>query len=168
MLGLTTLGVIHTAISLVAVAAGIVALMRDKAITGKNSLGNVYVIATALTCLTGFGIYQHGGFGKPHVLGILTLLALGVAALAERSAAFSAKWPSVATVTYSLTLFFHAVPAITETTTRFPLGAPFIADREGPELKMAAGVCFVIFVIGAVLQVRRRRREGGSLGSAGL
>jgi len=38
-------------------------------------------IATAITSPTGFGIFQHGGFGKPHVLGIVTLLVLAIAAV---------------------------------------------------------------------------------------
>jgi hypothetical protein len=36
----------------------------------------VYIWTTVLTCLTGFGIFQHGGFGKPHALGVITLLVL--------------------------------------------------------------------------------------------
>lgn len=39
MFGLTQLGVVHTAISLVAVAAGAIALIRDKEITLGNTLG---------------------------------------------------------------------------------------------------------------------------------
>ncbi len=84
-LGLTPLGIIHTAIGLIAVAAGLVAFFRDKGISSTNPLGKLYVWTTVITCLTGFGIYQHGGFGKPHVLGVLgvlgvlTLLVLTVA-----------------------------------------------------------------------------------------
>ena len=76
MLGLTPLGTIHTAVSLVAVAAGVMAFFRDKEILARSTLGKVYVVTTILTCLTGFGIFQHGGFGKPLVLGVITLLAL--------------------------------------------------------------------------------------------
>src|SRR5258708_19656244 len=82
MFGLTQLGVIHTAISLIAVAAGLIALLRDREISPRNTLGKVYVITTVLVCLTGFGIFQHGGFGKPHVLGIITLISLGIAYVA--------------------------------------------------------------------------------------
>ena len=39
MFGLTQLGVIHTAISLIAVAAGLIALIRDKEISPRNTLG---------------------------------------------------------------------------------------------------------------------------------
>ena len=83
MLGLTPLGTVHTAVSLMAVAAGLIALCRDGAISPTNLPGKTYIAATILTCLTGFGIFQHGGFGKPHVLGIVTLVVLAVAALAR-------------------------------------------------------------------------------------
>ena len=39
MLGLTNLGVVHTAISLVAVGAGVVALVRGKEISPRNGTG---------------------------------------------------------------------------------------------------------------------------------
>src|SRR5712664_3542044 len=107
MFGLTQLGVIHTAISLIAVAARLIALIRDKEISPRNMLGKTYVITTVITCLTGFGIFQHGGFGKPHVLGIITLIVLAVALLAERSGTFARLSRYVATLGYSLALFLH-------------------------------------------------------------
>jgi hypothetical protein len=93
MFGLTSLGVIHTVISLVAVAAGLVAFFRDKRIVATNTTGRVYIWATVLTCVTGFGIFQHGGFGKPHMLGIITLVVLAVAALAGRRKLFGGPFP---------------------------------------------------------------------------
>jgi uncharacterized membrane protein len=151
--GLTSLGVLHTAISLVAVAAGIVALVRYKEISPRTRTGKVYVIATVLTCLTGFGIFQHGGFGKPHALGIITLVVLGVAALAGNAKTFGRASRYVETISYSATFLFHLIPGITETTTRLPLGAPppleprgsRAADRERsivcllPDRRRAAG-----------------------------
>lgn len=81
MSSLTALGIVHTAISLVALGSGLYALVRDREIFPNTTRGKVYIWATVLTCLTGFGIFQHGGFAKPHALGVLTLLVLAVAAL---------------------------------------------------------------------------------------
>ncbi|MFT3735018.1 MAG: hypothetical protein QM776_08340 [Rhodocyclaceae bacterium] len=158
--GLTALGIIHTAISLVAVFAGIVALCRDGQIHSRNTLGRIYLITTVLTCLTGFGIFQHGGFGNAHVLGIVTLLVLGAALLAEYKALFGRHSAAVRVVSYSLSFTFHWIPAITETTTRLPLGAPLLASPEVPELKAVAGVLLLLFVMGAALQLRRLKQQG--------
>ena len=65
MLGLTQLGVFHTAISLIAVVAGFIALFRYKEISPRSPAGKIYVAGTVISCLTGFGIFQHGGFGNP-------------------------------------------------------------------------------------------------------
>ena len=160
MFGLTPLGTFHTFISLIAVIAGFIALVRDKQISPKNLLGKLYVITTVITCLTGFGIFQHGGFGKPHVLGIVTLVVLAIAWIAGNSSLFGRASPYVEIVSYSATLFFHMIPGITETTTRLPLGAPLLPNADAPALQAAAGVLFVLFLIGAMLQVRALRAKG--------
>jgi uncharacterized membrane protein len=161
MLSLTTLGIIHTAISLVAVGAGAVALIRDNEITSRNGVGQLYIWTTVLTCLTGFPIMQHGGFGKPHALGVITLLVLVVAALAGKGK-FGRASRYVEIVSYSATFFFPMIPTFTETATRLPVGAPLVSNPEAPGLQAAIGAVFVIFLIGAALQVRRLRAANRS------
>ena len=158
-MGLTTLGIFHTAISLVAVGAGFFTLVRDKEISWRNGVGKLYVVTTAITCVTGFGIFQHGGFGKPHALGIITLVALLVAGIAGYSRVFGRVSRQVEIVSYSATFLFHWIPAVTETTTRLPVGAPLFPDAEAPGLQFVSAVLFVLFLVGVVLQLRRLRAE---------
>jgi uncharacterized membrane protein len=157
MFGLTSLGVVHTAISLVAVAAGLVALFRYREISLRTGAGKLYVIATVLTCVTGFGIFQHGGFGKPHALGIITLVVLGVAWVAANTGAFGRAARYVETIAYSTTFFFHMIPGVTETSTRLPLGAPLLPGPDAPQLQAIVGGLFVVLLIGIALQVMRLR-----------
>jgi hypothetical protein len=49
MFGLMLLGLLHTAISLIAVAAGPIALVRYKQISSKHRVGKVYVVTTIVT-----------------------------------------------------------------------------------------------------------------------
>ncbi len=163
--GLTGLGTIHTAISLVAVAAGLVALWRWREITLDNLTGQLYAVTTVLTCVTGFGIFQHGGFGKPHVLGIVTLAVLVLAWAAARGA-FGRRARIVEVVSLSATFLFHWIPAITETTTRLPIGAPLLPNADAPELVKATGVLVLLFLIGATLQVLRLRKAAAPVAPA--
>ena len=156
--GLTSLGVFHTLISLVALATGAIVLIRDGKISSDNVLGKTYIVATVIVCLTGFGIFQHGGFGKPHVLGIITLITLGIVWAASKGKLGKAS-PYIERVGYSLTFFFHIVPTITESATRLPLSAPLASSPEDPRIQMASGICFIIFLIGATLQVREMRAQ---------
>jgi len=129
------------------VAAALAAFAREGAINPGSTLGKLYLWTTVLTCLTGFGIFQHGGFGKPHVLGVITLVVLAVA--------WKARSVKAVTVLYSLTFLFHMIPAVTESTTRLPLGAPLLASAEAPELKAITGVLFLLFLACVTLQLRR-------------
>jgi hypothetical protein len=140
-MGLTPLGLIHTALGLVAVVAGFIALASDGEISNRNSPGRVFFWGTVLTCLTAFGIFRHGGFGVPHVFAIVTLVVLGIALTGERAALFGRLSPYVATVGYSLAFFLHFIPATVET----------------PKAQPILGFFFVIFLVGAILQVLRLR-----------
>ena len=158
MFGLTSLGIFHTLLSLLAVADGAIALIRDKKISWENSIGKIYVITTIIVCITGFGIFQHGGFGKPHALGIITLIVLSIAfAASGKNSWFGRFGPYIETVSYSMTFFFHIVPAVTETATRLPLDSPLASSPDDPNIQMVIGVCLVLFIIGATLQVRSLR-----------
>ena len=157
MFGLTSLGTLHTAISLLALLAGAVALWRDKEINSRTVLGQVFLGATILSCVSGFGIFQRGGFGNPHILGVITLVVIAIALLAERAALFGALSRYVATVGYSMTFFFHFIPGTVETLTRLPAGAPYLANPDDPKAQPIIGFFFLLFLVGATLQVRRLR-----------
>jgi uncharacterized membrane protein len=154
MLGLTTLGFIHTLIGLVALACGVVVLVRDKEIRVDDGLGRAYVVGTLLTALTGLGIFQHGGFGPPHVLALMTVaaLALGVAATASPWFGRAARY--VQAVSYSSTILFHMIPAVTETSVRLPVGKPLMSSPEDPALQPVFLGLMLALVVGLAFQLR--------------
>jgi hypothetical protein len=51
------------------------------------------------------------------------------------------------------------IPAITETSTRLPLGAPLLTSAEAPGLAKETGFLVVLFVVSAALQVRRLSKQ---------
>lgn len=158
--GLTNLGIVHTFISLIAVGTGAAMLIRDGLISPRSGLGRVYIICTVIVCLTGFGIFQHGGFGKPHALGIITLVTLGIAWYAAgRATTFGIPSKYVETIAYMSTFFFHIVPGITESATRLPYGSPLATGPEDPLVLKSIGFCFVLFLIGVVVQVRKLKKS---------
>lgn len=156
-LDLTWFGVIHTVISIVAVAAGVVAVVRFREITARQTVGKVFIVMTALTCLTGLGIYRHGGFGNPHVLAIITLVTLAVSLFLIRKQPANGRAAILAALGLSLALFFHTIPAFTETATRLPIGAPLVTEREGTVVKAAGAVFFGLFSVAAFFQLRYLR-----------
>ena len=160
MLGLSTLGIVHTLISLVALGAGVIALVRDGRITPSNATGQVYILFTVATCVTALGIFRHGTIGPPHVLAILTFVVLVATWAARSSRLFGRASRYVETLGLSATLLFHLIPAVTETSTRLPAGHPLVADADAPELKMVYLVLLAAYVALAVVQSLQLREEG--------
>jgi uncharacterized membrane protein len=154
MFGLSPLGIAHTVVSMVAIVCGIRVLARDKEISPKNALGLTYVITTALAAGSALGIFQHGGFNIAHALAIITLVALLIGTLAARTGLFGNRGRYIQAISYSATILFSLIPAITEALTRLPPGKPFLPSALAPEFKMIHGTMFVIFLVLLVVQLR--------------
>ncbi|XHS78142.1 hypothetical protein ACFJGW_20830 [Burkholderiaceae bacterium UC74_6] len=161
MTGLTPLGTFHTIVSVVALIAGVAAFAWHGEISPRSRAGLLYIWATVIVCVTGFGIFQHGGFGKPHQLGVITLITLAVVYGAGKGW-FGRSSRYIETVGYSLTFFFHMIPAWTETLTRLPSEAPVFTNPEDPRLQALYGLSFLVFLVGATVQVRRLRARSAT------
>src|SRR5207245_9235436 len=122
VIGLKRLVVFHRAIGLVVLVFGVSAMERDKEISTKNRLGQVCLVTTLITAVTALGIFHHGGWGPGHVLAVLTLVALGIGTVAATSSFFGRLSRYVQAVSYSSTVLFHMIPAVTETSTPLPPG----------------------------------------------
>ncbi len=154
MLGLSALGAVHTAIALVAVLSGFTLSLRFGRIGADLALGKTYIVSTALACLTSLGIFMHGGFNVAHSLALITLAVLGVALAAGRHRDTSRAATYVETLGYSTTLFFHMIPALNETFTRIPVGAPLFTGPDDPALQRLFGFVFLAYLLGIAMQVR--------------
>lgn len=159
MTALTTLGALHTAISLIAIGSGLAALLVYKEISPSSRPGQLYIFATAITAASGLGIFQHGGFGPPHALSILTLLALTVGMVAATTKLYGKYSRLIEVLSFSTTILFHMIPGVTESLTRLPVDAPLLASAEAPEFKVIYGVVFLLFGIGLALQLRWLRGQ---------
>jgi hypothetical protein len=93
------------------------------------------------------------------VLSIVTLVVLAIAYVAETRDRSRGAARYVAVSGYSLALFFHLIPGLTETGTRLPLANPAFSGPEDPTLQLLVGIGFLVFLAGATLQGLRIRRS---------
>ena len=108
------LGWFHTAMGVIALVSGAVTLVKYKEITLTTRGGQIYLAATLVTAVTALGIFQHGFFGPGHALAVMTLLALAVGTVAAKTGLFGRFSRYVMAISYSGTLLFHCIPAITD------------------------------------------------------
>ena len=153
------LGWFHTVMGVIALVSGVFTLARFKEITWQNRSGQIYLAATLITAGTALAIFQRGEFGPGHALAVLTLAALAVGTVAATTDLFGKISRYVRAVSYSATLLFHCIPAITDALLRLPIGDPVLTSIEDPVLKMCYLVLLVLFLIGASLQLRWIHRQ---------
>ena len=154
---LSALGIIHTAVAVVALGSAAAALLRHKEISLSFKSGRLYLATTLLTAVTSYGIFAHGHPTPGHYLAALTVVALGVGYAAERGA-FGKASRSVQAASFSLTVLFHLIPGFTETLTRLPLAAPIASSPEAPIFQRIYPALFVAWLIGVSLQIRYLRK----------
>lgn len=142
-----------------ALISGVFTLVQFKEILLQTRSGQIYLICTLITAGTALAIYQHGMFGPAHVLAVMTLLALAVGTLAATTKLFGKLSRYVQAISYSATLLFHCIPAITDSLLRLPVGDPLLKSIEDPILKMCYLVLLVVFLVGVTLQLRRIYRQ---------
>jgi len=156
---ITLLGWFHTVMGIVALFTGGFALAKFREITLETRSGQIYLATTFITAATALAIFQHGFFGPAHVLAVMTLLALAVGTVASMTNLFGKLSRYVRALSYTATLLFHCIPAVTDALMRLPVGDPFLTSIEDPILKMCYLVLLVIFLVGVSLQLRWIHRQ---------
>jgi uncharacterized membrane protein len=154
MFGLSALGAVHTAISLVAIVAGVWAFVRDKQILLANRLGQLYLLTTLLTAVTALMIFRHGGFRIGHQFAVATLVVLAIGTLAAATPLFGRASRYVQAVFYSSTMLIHMITGSAETLTRLPPGAPLVTAANAFIFKDIIGGLCLAFLIGLAIQLR--------------
>ena len=151
---ITALGWFHTVLGIVALSSGVLALVRYKEITLQTRAGQIYLAATLITAGTALGIFQHGSFGPGHALAVMTLLALAVGTIAATTKLFGNISRYVRAISYSATLLFHSIPAVTDGLLRLPAGNPVLTSIDDPMLRMCYLGLLLLFLVGISLQLR--------------
>ncbi|HSD68981.1 MAG TPA: hypothetical protein VLB07_05475 [Woeseiaceae bacterium] len=153
------LGWFHTVMGIVALLSGGYTLFRYKEIALQNRSGQVYLVTTLVTAATALAIFQRGTFGPGHALAVMTLLALALGTLAATVKPFGSWSRSVQAVSYSSTLLFHCIPAVTDGLLRLPVGNPVLKSFDDPVLKLCYLALLVLFLVGVTLQLLWIRRQ---------
>lgn len=156
---ITTIGWFHTVMGIIAIVSGATALIKYKEIKLGARSGEIYLLTTLITALTALTIFQHGGFGPAHGLAVLTLLALVVGVTADKTTVFRSLSRYVRAISYSATLLFHGIPAVTDGLMRLPVGDPVVTSIEDPLLRACYLGLLAAFLVGVTVQIIWIRKQ---------
>lgn len=159
---ISTLGAIHTGLSIIPVVAGLVAFVRHGRIDPSNAVGKAYVAGMLVSILTSFGLSSTGHFNAGHALGIVALVAMLAAVLAPRIHFLGRAAVYLQTLAMSFSFFLLLVPGTNETLSRLPLDHPLGSGIDSPVVQSALKGLALLFLLGIAYQMfalSRQRRN---------
>nr|WP_276898036.1 hypothetical protein [Pedobacter kyonggii] len=156
-MGLSGLGIFHTIIGIVAIAAAIISFVRFGKIDLTHLSGKIYFYTTAVTALTALGISKHGGFNAGHIFSVFIFILVVVAFWLSAKRSTNNKARYIENFLLSFSFFLSLIPTVNETFTRVPLGHPLAKNPTDPIIAQTLLVLLIAFVAGAIYQYIKQR-----------
>ena len=156
---LSPLGVVHTAISLIPIVAGVYGFIRYRAIDPATRAGKLYLLGLVLSVVTSFTVSSTGGLNPGHAFGVVILLIAFGGVLAARLRFLGRLAPYLSTFALSFSFLLSLVPGVNETLTRVPAAHPIAAAPMAPVVLQTLLGLAAVFVIGVAAQCWRLRNR---------
>jgi uncharacterized membrane protein len=158
---MSTLVLIHVAISLIAIVAGLVVMFRMVGADRVPGLTGLFLLFTILTNVTGFFIppFLYDKFLPSHAIGILSLVLLAIACFALYSQHLSGMWRWVYVVTALISLYLNCFVLVIQSFLKIPALSAVAPGNppSGPVFAVVQGIVLLFFVIMTIGAVRRFR-----------
>lgn len=156
-MGLSSLGIFHTAIGVIAIVAAVTGFIGNGKIDLSRLSGKIYFYFTLVTSLSALGLSKKGGFNPGHIfaLFIVVLILLAYFLYSRKKGNNRARFSENFLLSFSF--FLSLVPTVNETFTRVPIGHPLAKAPTDPIIAQTLLVLFVFFIIGSVIQFRKQR-----------
>lgn len=119
---MSALVLVHVAISLIAIVAGLVVMFRMLGSDRAPGLTAIFVLTTILTSATGFIIppFLQDKFLPSHAIGILSLVLLAIACLALYGQNLSGRWRWIYVVTALVSLYLNTFVLVIQAFLKIP------------------------------------------------
>ncbi|HSX72344.1 MAG TPA: hypothetical protein VLF16_15535 [Pseudomonas sp.] len=160
---LSTLGIVHTAISLAPVLIGLYAFLRLGRIPPRGALGEAYWYGMLGSVVSAFGLSSTGGFNSGHAIGLLALAVILLGRQSLQLQRLGQLRPYLETACMSFSFLLLMIPGLNESLSRLPPSAPIGNGPDSPEVKLALLVALLLFLVGLGYQCQRLRARHAGL-----
>jgi hypothetical protein len=144
-MSLATYTTVHVIISLIGIASGFLVLfglLRGTLLTRWNSL---FLITTVLTSVTGFG-FPNTKVTPGIVVGILSLIALAIAAFALYSRHLNGVWRRTYVITAMIALYFNVFVLVAQLFEKVPAIHALAPTQTEAPFKIAQLILLILFI----------------------
>jgi hypothetical protein len=152
---MTFLG-IHTWLSLIGLASGLVVLvglLQSRRLDGWTA---VFLAATVLTSATGYALPADKVLPS-HIVGAISLVVLAVAIAARYAGHLAGSWRWIYVVTAMVALYFNAFVGVVQAFGKIPALHALAPTQSEPPFAIAQGILLVAFIVLTIWAVRAYR-----------
>jgi hypothetical protein len=146
ILAVSAFTTIHVALSLIGILSGFVVVLgmiAAKRLTGVTAL---FLLTTAATSVTGFFFPFHG-VTPGIVIGVISLVVLGVAILALYGLHLAGPWRSIYVVTALMVQYLNVFVLVAQLYEHVPALHALDPTQSGPPFKITQLAVLVLFVV---------------------
>ncbi|HET9413104.1 MAG TPA: hypothetical protein VFO74_03150 [Pseudolabrys sp.] len=148
--------ILHTAISLVAIASGLIVLagmLRARRLPGWTAL---FLVTTVLTSVTGF-MFPINGLTPAIIFGVISIVILAIALMALYVKHLSGAWRWIYVTTALAALYLNVFVLIVQSFQKVPALQKLAPTQSEPPFAIAQGVALIAFLVLGALAARRFR-----------
>lgn len=150
----TPLTLIHTLISLVGIASGLVVLFGLIASQRMPGWTSVFLVATIATSLTGFVFPFHGPTPALGV-GVISLVVLAIAVAGRYAFRLAGPWRWIYATTAVIALYLNTFVLVVQLFVKVPALHALAPKGAEPPFAIAQALVLLFFIVSGVIAARR-------------
>ena len=154
-LSLHAFTLLHVAISLVAIGAGLVFFIAMSRGRWLGTINAVFLVFTILTSVTGF-LFPPKPIGPPHIFGAVSLVLLAVALYALYGAKLGGGWRRVYLATTLIAQWLNMVVLVVQSYQKIPALHALAPTGGEPAVLLSQTVVLIAVAAAAWMTLRRR------------
>ncbi|MDX6304768.1 MAG: hypothetical protein QOI77_1737 [Blastocatellia bacterium] len=158
MSNLSTFTIVHVVISLIGIASGLVLMFGLLVARKLNRWSALFLISTIATSVTGFFFPFHG-LTPAIVVGVISLVVLGVAIIARYVRRLAGAWRWIYVVTVMIALYLNVFVLIVQLFQKVPALKALAPTQSEPPFAVMQLVVLALFVVLTIMAAIKFRGE---------
>ena len=152
----------HVLLSLIGIASGIAVVLAMLGANRLPLLTAIFLLTTVATSVTGF-MFHFASFGPPEIIGVISLVALGVAILALYRYKLAGSWRWIYVATAVFALYLNVFVGVVQTFQKVPFFHALAPTQAEPPFAVAQGIVLIAFIaLGLAAAKKFRPATGGA------
>lgn len=156
-LSLSTYTIVHVIISLIAIAAGFIAVFEMMASKPLGLWNTIFLWTTIATSVTGYG-FPFEKVLPSHIVGAISLVILAVAVFALYAKHLAGSWRWIYVVSAAAALWFNVFVLVAQSFMKISALKALAPTQSEPPFLIAQAITLVLFVLLGIFSLRNTAR----------